>query len=478
MPRSLISIPFLLVGSFATNLLAEDGGDALNASKSQQSAQIRTSLQQQYQSFWTEMSADAKAGYKNLVDKVYLPPDFDEQVLDKLDEVDHYWAYKDVALEPNSRLKTWTAYGIAPRPDDPTKPLQYAVTADKKYVMNCFACHGGNLFGATYPGAPNTTYALEALTEKVRKIKISTNKPLGHMDVGSVFMPLGKNVGTSNAVMFGVALMNFRDEDLNVHVDRIPPEMAHHDMDAPPWWHFHRKHHIYIDGFAEKGHRGLMQFMLVKQNGPDKFKAWEKDFQQVYQFISELRAPKYPLPIDREVARRGEIVFQNHCAECHGTYGDQPSYPERRIPIEEIRTDRVRLDALTPTNRAHYGKSWFADLGKQNTLAEVDGYVAPPLDGLWASAPYLHNGSVPTLWHLLHPESRPTFWHRTELGLDTVKMGLQVESFDELPKGLKTAERRWYFDTTQLGKLSTGHDFPNSLTEDEKVDLIEYLKSL
>ncbi len=46
-------------------------------------------------------------------------------------------------------------------------------------------------------------------------------------------MPLGTTVGSSNAVMFGVALMNFRDADLNVHVDRMPAAMTNHDMDAP-----------------------------------------------------------------------------------------------------------------------------------------------------------------------------------------------------------------------------------------------------
>jgi mono/diheme cytochrome c family protein len=468
-------IILLFGGIFQFNILAADTPDLGKPTKSEQ---IRDSLHAQYQDLWAEMSPNAKAGYQHLVNNVYLPPDFDEDVLQKLDYAEHSWKLSDAPLNTKSRINTWTAYGLAPRPDDPSKPLQYVVTKDQRYVMNCFACHGGNLFGTTYPGAPNTTYQLETLTEQVRKIKLSLGKPLGHMDVGSVFMPLGKTVGSSNAVMFGVALMNFRDEDLNVHTDRMPAEMINHDMDAPPWWHFHRKHHIYIDGFAEKGHRGLMQFMLVKQNGPEQFRSWEKDFSQVYQFISELRPPKYPLPIDPSMKQRGEKVFVNHCASCHGTYGEKSTYPEIRVPIQEIGTDRVRLDALTPKNREHYGQSWFANHGGQDTIANVDGYVAPPLDGIWASAPYLHNGSVPTLWHLLNPDQRPELWRRTELGLDCDKMGLQVETPAEIPKRLKAAERRWYFDTKQFGKSSTGHDYPNALTQDEKSDLLEYLKSL
>ncbi len=439
---------------------------------------IRHSLKVQYQSLWDGMSADAKAGYHNLVENVYLPADFDEQTLAELDGLEHSWNLTDWPIVSKSRANTWTAYGLAPRPDNPSKPLQYVVTNDKQYVMNCFACHGGNLFGQTYPGAPNTTFALETLTEQVRKVKLSKKKPLGHMDLGSMFMPLGKTVGSSNAVMFGVALMNFRDKDLNVHLNRTPAEMVHHDMDAPPWWHFHRKHHIYIDGFAEKGQRGLMQFMLVRQNGPEKFIRWENDFRQVYEFISELRPPKYPLSIDQGMAQRGELVFQNNCSSCHGTYGKSSSYPELRIPIDEIGTDRVRLDALSSIHRKNYGESWFAHHGGQDTIAIVDGYVAPPLDGLWASAPYLHNGSVPTLWHMLHPQERPTIWRRTELGLDAKNMGLCVEIVSEIPKRVKVADRRWYFDTTQNGKSSEGHDFPNVLSEEQKTDLLEYLKTL
>jgi mono/diheme cytochrome c family protein len=475
LPILLVPIFFLQVGTG----LAERSAAIPDQEAVANAAILRESLQQQYRTLWDGMSEDAKAGYRNLVDKAYLPADFDEEVLQKLDGATHVWNLNDAPLASQSRKSTWTAYGLAPRPDDPTRPLQYVVTQDKQYVMNCFACHGGNLYGTTYPGSPNTTYALESLIEQVRKTKLSLAKPLTHMDVGSMFMPLGKTVGSSNAVMFGVALMNFRDAELNIHVNRTPAPMVHHDMDAPAWWHFHRKHHIYIDGFAEKGHRGLMQFMLVRENGPEKFRQWENDFRQVYAYISELRPPKYPLPIDASMSTRGKKVFEKSCAECHGTYGERETlFPEVRIPIDELGTDRVRLDALSPTHRKHYGDSWFANLGGQTTVAEVDGYVAPPLDGLWASAPYFHNGSVPTLWHLLHPGERPKVWRRTELAMDSTKIGLQVEEMLAVPKRLKPAEQRWYFDTAQFGKSAAGHNYPDSLSEEDKQDLLEYLKTL
>ncbi len=445
---------------------------------------IQSSLAEQYSQLFRQMSPAAKRGYQNLVESPYLPSDFDERVLDELDKLDHPWPMQDVPLPEDRRRATWMAHGLAPRPDDPSKPLQYVVMRDGRYVMNCFACHGGNLYGTTYPGSPNTMYGLQSLTENVRKTKIRLGKKLTHMDIGSLGMPLGTSNGTSNAVMFGVALMNFRDAELNVHQNRLPAPMTNHDMDAPPWWLFHRKHHIYIDGFAEKGHRGLMQFMLVRENGPAQFQGWEQDFEDVYTYLSELRAPKYPLPVDASQVIKGGLVFSDHCAHCHGMGGDEApnsqlaSYPERMVPIEEVQTDRVRFEALTSRHRRAYGQSWFADFGNQTTYEEVDGYVAPPLDGIWASAPYLHNGSVPTLWHLLHPDSRPKVWRRIAMALDEERIGLVVEEIDHVPPKLSPAERRWYFDTSVTGKSASGHDFPNQLSETEKSDLLEYLKTL
>src|SRR5690606_32041677 len=132
------------------------------------------------------------------------------------------------------------------------------------------------------PGAPNSDFALQTLTADIRRTKLSLGKPLSHMDVGSLVMPLGGSRGTTNAVMFGVALLAFRDAQLNLLPVRLPPRMQHHDMDAPAWWHFRKKQRIYIDGFAPKAHRPLMQFMLVEQNGPEQFGQWEADFRDIF----------------------------------------------------------------------------------------------------------------------------------------------------------------------------------------------------
>jgi len=148
-----------------------------------------------------------------------------------------------------------------------------------------------------------------------------------------------------------------------------------------------------------------------------------------------------------------------------------------------VGTDRVRRKALSEHHRQRYAESWFHE-GAEEVQVAPDGYVAPPLDGVWASAPYLHNGSVPTLWHLLHPDSRPRVWQRKEtkegIGMDRERMGISIVELDEVPPAARqdSARRLEYFDTQQFGKSSAGHDYPAALSEDDKRAVLEYLKTL
>ncbi|HEV3418172.1 MAG TPA: hypothetical protein VG056_15210, partial [Pirellulales bacterium] len=160
--------------------------------------------------------------------------------------------------------------------------------------------------------------------------------------------------------------------------------------------------------------------------------------------------------------------------------GRDSRFPNKIIPIETVGTDPVRLNALTSDMRKAYGASWFGEYGKQPMVADPDGYVPPPLDGIWASAPYFHNGSVPTLWHVLHPAERPKIWLRSEDGFDQKLVGLDVQTFDSLPEPARASrkERRRYFDTTQPSKSAAGHPFSDELDENEKRAVLEYLKTI
>ena len=433
----------------------------------------------------TAHGADAARGHSHLLSRAYLPPDFDQEVFDAL------WTTWEEPLRSRAEQATpeqrrrlaMERYGLVPHPDDPSRSVQYVVSANGSWTMSCLACHQGQVNGRLVPGVPNSNYALETLTEEVRLLKVKQRKPLGHMDMGSLLLPLGTTNGTTNAVIFGVALMRHRDAALNI-VQRPPRfDLVHHDMDAPAWWHYRTRKSLYADGFAAKGHRMLMQFLLVKENGPEKFAEWEDEFRDIEAWIAALEPPQWPGTIDAALAATGKTTFAAHCASCHGTYGPDGSYPERLVPIDEIGTDRVRLDSLTSKERSDLNASWFGHMGADGQeladRAAGTGYVAPPLDGVWATAPYFHNGSVPTLWHVLHPGKRPAVWRRSPTGYDESRVGLEVEELDAMPDGkLLPSVRRQYFDTRKPGKSAAGHDFPDALSEEEKTAVLEYLKTL
>lgn len=427
----------------------------------------------------------AERGFENLTGKAYLPSDFGQETFDLIWQAwpEPLRERAEKATAEERRAMAFARYGLTKRPGGNSgKPLQYVVSEDGSWTMNCFSCHGGTVYGKPYPGAPNSQFALQTLTEEIRVTKFKSGKPMTRMDLGSLIMPLGSTVGRTNAVMFGVGLMHFRKPDLSIDRSVGPPEMTHHDMDAPPWWHFHKRPHLYIDGFAEKGHRGLMQFMLVEENGPKKFREWESDFKDVYTYLMSLRPPKYEGTIDHALAERGRVLFEDTCARCHGTYGKDGEYQNLMVPIDEVGTDKVRLDALPVAGREKYAASWFAekeDGSLQETMTEPPGYIAPPLDGVWASPPYFHNGSVPTLWHVLNPEDRPEVWRRSAIGIDNVKVGFQIEVVQRVPWEEKDAAvRREYMDTRRFGKSAAGHDFGLELEPEQRTAVLEYLKTL
>ena len=426
----------------------------------------------------------ADRGYRLLTESALLTSDFDQETVDTLWTVwpEPLRSEAEKASSKRRREMTLHRYGLTVRPGDRSgKPLQYVVDDVGNWTMNCFVCHGGTVYGEIYPGAPNNRFALQTLTEEISKAKAKLGKIPSRMELGAVVIPLGTTNGTTNAVVFGMGLMKGRDAELNV-VPSFPKFFTHHDMDAPPWWHFQKRPYLYIDGFAQKGHRGLMQFFLIPENGPKFFRDHEDDFKDVYAYLSSIRAPKFSGSVNHKLVEQGRGLFQNNCAECHGTYGDDWTYPNVRVPIEDIGTDPVRLEALTKEGREKYSRSWFAHAGEsdeQQTILDPNGYVAPPLDGVWASAPYFHNGSVPTLWGVLNPDERPTVWRPVSQELDREKIGLTIEVVDDVPESISDLiERRSYFDTRRFGKGNSGHDYPNRLTRQEKRAVLEYLKTL
>ncbi len=425
-----------------------------------------------------------------LLNTAYLPAEFDDEVFENL------WlaweeplrAQAEKATPAQRRRMAYVRYGFTPRPDkdradqagkaDDSRPLQYVASGAHGWSVNCFACHGGKVAGRVMPGLPNSHFAMQTLFDDVRTAKLVLGK-IGRREILGSLFPLGGSNGTTNAVMFGVAVTAVRDRDLNFDDSRPIPKFLHHDMDAPPWWHVKKKKWLYADGSIENDHRALMTFLLSSpgNTGP-RMRGWERDFQAIYEWMLSIEPPKYPYAIDRPLAAKGRLAFGDHCARCHGTYGEGGKYPGKVVPLDEVGTDRARLDALSSEHLKWYESSWLSGYGQKKVNA-ARGYVAQPLDGIWATAPYFHNGSVPTLWHVLHPDERPAVWQRSEDGYDRERVGLEITAHDRVPEAARLpAQRRQFFNTAERGKSAAGHRFPDALSEDERRAVLEYLKTL
>jgi len=141
-------------------------------------------------------------------------------------------------------------------------------------------------------------------------------------------------------------------------------------------------------------------------------------------------------------------------------------------------TDAVRWETVDSTSIRLMGEIGYDGLIEARTLG---GYVAPDLSGVWATAPYLHNGSVPTLWHLLYAEERPTRFYVGGHALDYAKVGIagapDVEGTYRYPEGYRPWSRAVLYDTAIPGRSNTGHEF-RTLSDAEKRALLEYLKTI
>ena len=105
--------------------------------------------------------------------------------------------------------------------------------------------------------------------------------------------------------------------------------------------------------------RSLMQFMMHPLTTPRDFHKAEQAFRDIQQYLLSLEPPKYPFAIDKAKAARGEAVFADHCARCHGTYGERWTYPNKVIPLEEIGTDPHRHRGVEAAYGTAYAESWF-----------------------------------------------------------------------------------------------------------------------
>lgn len=232
----------------------------------------------------------------------------------------------------------------------------------------------------------------------------------------------------------------------------------------------------------------IVAFFTVPTMGvpPDRAGRAIPQVEDVMRFMANYRPPPFPGPVDRPRADRGRAVFEANCAQCHGSYSQDPerprlvSFPNRLVAQAEIGTDPTRWQAIDANLLQAISRS---ELGQHIDAANTGGYVAPILSGLWATAPYFHNGSVPTLWHVMHPQARPQrFWvggHALDYGKVGIAGQPDADGAWAYPAGYQPWSKPVLYDTSTPGRDHRGHEkeFAN-LSEGDKGALLEFLKLL
>jgi mono/diheme cytochrome c family protein len=200
--------------------------------------------------------------------------------------------------------------------------------------------------------------------------------------------------------------------------------------------------------------------------------------ERVADWLLDLPPPPSPARPDPGAIQRGREVYMQACAQCHG-HKDADGYVfEGKMlgsvePITQIQTDPARLNSYTEAFRQRQLSELFAGTPYHfRSFVKTDGYANMPLDGLWLRAPYLHNGSVPTLADLLSPPAeRPVRFLRGLDVFDAARGGFVAPPCDP---AVPTAEG-FCLDTSLPGNGNGGHLYGTDLPQQAKSDLLAYL---
>jgi len=375
-------------------------------------------------------------------------------------------------------------------------PYDYTVVlapnGEPVVAPNCMQCHAQVFDGKLIMGLGNSTIDFTHGEKLDPKNAIAAEKLLKNLDpkkyeAAEPFLRVVKGIGgqlrtevrgVNTADRLAALLASHRDPKtfrwndqamLDVSADVIP-------TDVPAWWMLKKKNAMFYNGFGRGDFgRFLMASNLLTVNDTAESREVDAHFNDVLAYINSIKPPVYPNTVNRALAKQGGILFVQNCSKCHGSYGNDGKYPNLLIPESEIQTDSL----LYKSNYQSYqfvewfNNSWFAQGDHPARLEPFNGYIAPPLDGIWITAPYLHNGSVPDLETLLNSRQRPRYWSRDFYNpeYDYDKLGWKYSVHD-------SAQGKTAYNTTLPGYGNYGHTYGDKLSNRERKAIIEYLKTL
>ena len=374
--------------------------------------------------------------------------------------------------------------------------------------VTCHACHSGAANNQVTYGSGSSLQDLHLL--------LRDTLVLGYLPSLASIANLTRTRGTNNASDINLAFL-FPDQGflpLDV-LFGVLTSGSTASMDTPAWWNMGHRPVKFVDGvFPMDAPRVDMVFytpfmgLFGNLGGPlsEAGQQWMRENgPPVNTWLDSLKSPPFPGPINQALAEQGAVLFHEldlwsrpnpvprppqgngSCASCHGAYApryvNNPNYlatpllegiaayitPQRIIGTDPVRmqTNNEAVQVAGATNFFGYpqtigtpnecGPQNRADLRGDREL----GYLAPPLYGVWATAPYFHNGSVPNVWEVLKPSDRKPLWRRKSKSPRWDQTGRVIMGYDTSMSAYDTAKLGWKYDVINCQKPSLFNPFPS-----------------
>lgn len=405
-------------------------------------------------------------------------------------------------------------------------------------TFSCATCHSGTFMGRTVMGLTNKRPRANEFFVMAKKyvplipsgfFRIATKATKEEKKMFKKTKDNLKYVGSVSPQVLGLdtslphvalSLHKRGDDDIasKKPVRRRRPHKLNtfvSDSKPMPWWNLKYKTRWLSDGSVVAGNPILTNFLwneLGRGTDLEELEEWMKNNQDRIEKLTAAafatRAPHWTdffpaRSIDMQMAKRGEEVFNVSCKKCHGRYEKRWNYPMADLePLkDQLKTERVFYHEKTPVknvgtdpNRWMATKTFSKGLNRlriskwMNTVVEPqEGYVPPPLEGVFLRYPYMHNNSIPNLCALMmKPSERPKKFVQGP--------SLKPEHYDQDCVGYPVGDnipKEWWnekdaiFDATKPGLLNIGHskafyddDGNSKMSSQDKRALREFLKTL
>lgn len=409
----------------------------------------------------------------------------------------------------------------------------------KVFTMSCAGCHSANLFGDKIMGMTNrfpranhffirgqkvgklyNPHWFRAFSGATRAETRIANRSIARLNSIGFKMPVQLGLDTSLAQV----ALSLNKRKLTPWAERSeyfekhprPDILDQTAAESKPavWWNLQYKNRWLSDGSVVSGNPIYTNILWNEIGRGTDLEELDQWFQSNEKIIQELttatfateapRIEKYfsEYQIQPERALKGEVLFNQMCSKCHGTYVKAWSLPNAQNLTwkEQIQTIEVRyprntkvIDVGTDPNRHLMMKS----LEKLNQL-EISrkigvliraqkGYVPPPLVGIWARWPYFHNNSVASLCDVLTASSkRASFYYAGEALDKKTDFDFECNGYPLSSRAPKKWKKPLFkYDTKRAAMSNRGHDenifiFQGNeiLSLENKKDMIQFLQTL